>query len=153
MRAPRFWLVVAMLAALGVAPVALGEGHAESAWSCPADRRVADRRPGSPPALCVVADHAHREGVVLVVDALVKNISGRPLTRAEVSVESYTYFGDLLGAEDTVVRPDRLEPGQEGTVLVFTPWQDRIEKLRYLITWRQAGRQYQGSVERGIGHG
>lgn len=41
----------------------------------------------------------------------------------------------------------------EGTVLVVTPWQDGIEKLRYLITWRQAGRRYQGAVEQGIALG
>jgi len=68
----------------------------------------------------VVADHAHREGAFLVIDALVKNMSGR------------------------------LEPGQEGTVLVITPWHGGIERLRYMITWRQAGRQYQGAVEHGI---
>ena len=108
-----------------------------------------DHLTGSTPALCVVTDRVHREGMFLVVDALVRNISGHPMTRAEVGVECYTYSGDLL-AEDTVLRPDRLDPGQEGTVLVVTPWQDGIEKVRYLVTWQQANRQYQGAVEREV---
>jgi hypothetical protein len=101
----------------------------------------------------VLADHALREGAFLVIDASVKNISGRSVTRAEVDVEADTYSGDLLATEDTILRPDRLEPGQQGTVLVVTPWQDGIEMLHYLITWRQAGRHHQGAVEHRIALG
>ena len=149
----RFWLLAGSLAVLALAPTTARGSAAESPRPCPADRQIADRLGGSAPALCIVADHAHREGVFLVIDALVKNISGRPMTRTEVGVECYTYSGDLLTADDTVLRPDRLEPGQEGTVLIATPWQDGIEKVRYLITWQQADRQHQGVVERAIAVG
>jgi hypothetical protein len=150
MTARRLWLVVMGLAALAAAPATAGASAASRDWTCPADRQIADRLTRSTPALCVVTDHVHREGMFLVVDAIVRNISGRPMTRAEIGVECYTYAGDQLAAEDTVLRPDRLEPGQEGTVLVVTPWQDGIEKVRYLVTWRQADHQYQGAVEREV---
>ena len=145
----RRWLVVLSVAALALVPAPAGE--AAGTW--PAKREIADRLTGSAPVLCVVADHAHREGAFLVVDGLVRNISSRPVTRAEVTVELYTYSGDLRGVEATILRPTRLEPGQEGSLLVLTPWQDGIEKLRYLITWRQAGRQFQGSAEHGASLG
>ncbi|HKW93103.1 MAG TPA: hypothetical protein VJX92_14500 [Methylomirabilota bacterium] len=146
-------VVVVSVAALAVL-TATGSGRAAAETApCPADHQIADRLAGSAPVLCIVADHAHREGVFLIVDALVKNISGRPVTGAEVSVELYTYSGDLLGAESTILRPAGLGPGQEGTVLVTTPWQEGVEKLRYLITWRQAGRQHQGAAEHDVSLG
>jgi hypothetical protein len=74
------------------------------------------------------------------------------VTRAEVGVEADTYSGDLLATEDTIPRPDRLEPGQQATVLVVTAWQDGIEMHRYLITGG-AGRQHQGAVEHRIALG
>jgi hypothetical protein len=147
MRTRRFGLIAGCLVALALAPASARGSAAESVPTCPADRQIADRLGGVAPALCVVADHAHREGMFLVIEALVRNISGRPMTRAEVGVECYTYSGDLLAVEDTVLRPDRLGPGQEGTLLVLTPWQDGIEKIRYLVTWQQADRQHQGAVE------
>ena len=153
MIAHRFWLIAGSLAALALAPTTARGSAAESPRPCPTDRQIADRQGGLGPALCIIADHAHREGVFLVIDALVKNISRRPMTRTEVGVECYTYSGELLAADDTVLRPDRLEPGQEGTVLVMTPWQDGIEKVRYMITWQQADRQHQGVVERPIAVG
>jgi hypothetical protein len=146
----RLQMAVVTSAVLALAPTLAWGSPAEIAPPCPADRRIADRQTGSAPALCVVADHAHREGAFLVIDALVKNISGRPVTGGEVGVEAYSHSGNLRAAENTILRPDRLEPGQGGTVLVITPWQDGIERLRYLITWRQAGRQYQGAVEHRI---
>ena len=153
MRAPRFRLALVTSTVLALAPISARGSTPEIGSGCPADRRITDHQTGSAPTLCVIADHAHREGAFLVIDALVKNISGQPVTRAEVGVAAYTYSGDPLGAEDTILRPDRLEPGQEGTVLVVTPWQDGIERLRYLITWRQAGRPHQGAVEHGIALG
>lgn len=150
MRARRLGLIAGSLLALALAPAAARRSVAESAPTCPADRQIADRLGGTARALCIVADHAHREGMFLVIEALVRNVSGRPMTRAEVGVECYTYSGDLLAVENTVLRPDRLAPGQEGTLLVITPWQDGIEKIRYLVTWQQADREHQGVVERAI---
>ena len=144
MRTRRFELIAGGLVALAPARAA------EAVPTCPRDRQIADGVGGAAPALCVVADRAHREGMFLVVDALVRNISGRPMTRAEVGVECYTDSGDLLAVEDTVLRPDRLGPGQEGTLLAVTPWQDGIEKIRYLVTWQQAARQHQGALEREV---
>ena len=140
MRTRRFGLIAGSLVALALAPAPARA--AEAVPTCPRDRQIADGVGGAAPALCVVARSRHREGMFLVVDALVRNISGRPMTRAEVGVECYTYSGDLLAVEDTVLRPDRLGPGQEGTLLAVTPWQDGIEKI---ATWSRGSRRL-GSI-------
>ena len=153
MAASRRWLAVGGTALLALAPSIARAEVPTSAQTCPANRLIADRAAGQAPVLCVTADHVHREGTFLIVDAVVTNISTRPVSAAEVSVEFYTYSDDLLGAEETILRPARLEPGQTGTVLVATPWQEGVEKIRYRITWQEAGRQHQGEAEHGVALG
>jgi hypothetical protein len=82
-----------------------------------------------------------------VVDALVKNVSSRPITHAQVSVELYSKSGRSLAGESTILRPDRLDPGQQGSVLVIAPYQDGMDQIRYRIAWQQAGRPHRGVTE------
>lgn len=97
--------------------------------------------------MCVVDNHARREGGSVVVDGLVKNVSTRPITHAQVSVELYSRSGRSLASESTILRPDRLDPGQQGSVLVIAPYQDGIDQIRYRIAWEQAGRPDRGATE------
>ncbi|MBI4610468.1 MAG: hypothetical protein HY726_15835 [Candidatus Rokubacteria bacterium] len=98
-------------------------------------------------ALRVVQDRAYRVGVFLVVDALVENISPRRVDGAEVSVEFYTFFDQLVSLEHTVLRPARIEPGQKATLRVATPNSDSVRKIRYRFTWRENAEQFQNRPE------
>ena len=140
-------LAVMSLALLAVAPAAVWPSGPGPAPRCPAGGRIEEEEPGRAPTLCVVEDHARREGGFVVVDARVANFSTRPITHAQVSVELYAGSGRLLAGENTILRPDRLEPGQRGSVLVIAPYQDGIDRIRYRIAWRQAGRPYRGAAE------
>lgn len=101
-------------------------------------------------ALLVIQDRAYRVGVFLVVDALVENASSRRVDWAEVSVEFYNFFDELVRLEHTLVRPPTLGPSQTGSLRVATPFSDTIRKVRYRFTWRQNGEQLQSVVKRDI---
>jgi hypothetical protein len=141
----RRWLVGVTIAISTIAPARAWANAPGAVPTCPADRRVEDRQSG-PPTLCVTDNHVYREGAFVVVDALLRNVSTKPIAHAEVEVAFYTDSGHLVAVQDSVLRPDRLEPGQEGSELVVTPYQNGIDKIRYRVTWLQAGRQYQGAA-------
>lgn len=103
-----------------------------------------------PTPLQVVQERAYRLGVFLVVDALVENPSSRRVDWAEVSVEFYNFFDELVRLEHTLVRPPTLGPSQMGALRVVTPFSDAIRKVRYRFTWRQDGEQFQTVVKRDI---
>lgn len=140
-------LAVMSLAVLAVAPAAAWPSGPGPAPRCPAGGRIEEGAPGRAPTLCVIDDHARREGGFVVVDARVANFSTRPITHAQVSVELYAESGRLLAGENTILRPDRLEPGQRGSVLVIGLYRDGIDRIRYRIAWQQAGRQHRGTTE------
>lgn len=98
-------------------------------------------------ALRVVQDRVHRQGVFLVVDAIVENAAPARVDAAEASVEFYTFFDELVSAEHTVITPPSLEPGQRATLRVFTPYSDDVRKVRYRFTWRQGHAQFQNRPE------
>lgn len=98
-------------------------------------------------ALRVIKDRAYRQGVFVVVDAIVENVAPARVDAAEVSVEFYTFFDELVSAEHTVILPPALEPGQKGTLRVFTPYSDAVRKIRYRFTWRQDYAQFQNRPE------
>lgn len=78
-------------------------------WPPPGDARAA--------ALQVVRERTYRLGDLLVVDALVENVSGRRVDQAEVS-------DGLLSLEHTPLRPPALEPGQRASLRVATPYSE-----------------------------
>lgn len=96
-----------------------------------------------PSALRVVQDRIYRLGVFLTVDALVENMTPARVDWAEVSVEFYNFFDELLSVEHTVIRPPTLGPGQRGSVRVVTPFNDQVRKIRYRFTWWQNDAQFQ----------
>lgn len=98
----------------------------------------------------VVQDRLYRVGVFLVADALVENRGRGLIDQVEVSVEFYDFFDQLLSAEYTQLRPFTLGPGQAATLRVLTPYTDRVRKLRYRFTWRQAGEQIQHVSKREV---
>jgi hypothetical protein len=101
----------------------------------------------------VVQDRVYRVGVYLVVDALVRNQSSRRVDAAEVSVEFYNFFDELVSAEHTVLLPVSLGPGQKGTFRVATPYSPFVEgarSIRYRFTWREDGLQFQEVVKRAV---
>lgn len=58
-----------------------------------------------PVVFAIVQDRIYRAGVFLVVDALVENKSTRKVEAAEVSVEFYTFFDELVRVEHTPSLP------------------------------------------------
>lgn len=98
-------------------------------------------------ALRIVQDRVYRSGVFLVVDAIVENNSTRRVDWAEVSVEFYNFFDQLVSLEHTVLRPPALEPGQKGTLRVATPYSNTVRKIRYRFTWWQDREQFQNLPE------
>ncbi len=100
-------------------------------------------------ALRVVQNRAYRDGVFLVVDAIVENVAPVPVDRAGVSVELYNFFDELVSLKHTPVRPPTLRPGQRGTLQVVMPYTDAVRKIRYRFTWRQDHEQLQSQPEDG----
>jgi hypothetical protein len=98
-------------------------------------------------ALLVSHHHTYREGVFLVMDALVDNVSSGMVDWAEVAVEFYNFFDELLRVEHAVLRPPTLAPGQRAAFRVATPWTDDVRKIRVRFTWWAGGRQLQNSPE------
>lgn len=64
----------------------------------------------------MVEDRTYRRGALLVVDALMENISPGHVDGTEVSVEFYNFFAELVSLEYTVVRPPTLGPGHKGAL-------------------------------------
>ena len=101
----------------------------------------------------ITQDRVYREGVFLVVDALVENRSGAYLDGIEATVVFLDFFDALLRAEHTVLSPVTLAPGQSASLRVAVPYNDNVRKLEYRFTWRQQGTQLQSSVRRDIWKG
>jgi len=118
-------------------------------YGCHKDQRVNEsgHRHAGATAVCIVQDRVYRQGVFLVVDAVVENVSPRRVDWAEVSVEFHNFFDELLSAEHTVLQPPTLGPGQRAVLRVATPFTEAVRKLRYRFTWRQAGEQLQSRPE------
>ena len=105
------------------------------------------------PTLAVTQDRVYREGVFLVVDALVQNDTGAYIDGVEATVVFLDFFDTLLRAEPTVLTPVTLAPGQSASLRVAVPYTDNVRKLEYRFTWRQQGTQLQSSVRRDIWKG
>jgi len=101
-------------------------------------------------ALWVVKERAYRVGVLLVVDAVVENVSAQPVHWAEVSVEFYTFFDELLSVEHTVLRPSTLRSGHTAMLRVVTPYSNAVRKIGYRFTWWQEGVQLQDVATRDL---
>jgi hypothetical protein len=113
----------------------------------PAPRLAADE------AIQVTQDRVYREGVFLVVDALVENHTGAYIDGVEATVVFLDFFDALVRAEHTVLSPVTLAPGQTASLRVAVPYSDAVRKLEYRFTWRQQGVQLQSSVRRDIWKG
>jgi hypothetical protein len=110
---------------------------------------------GTPSSVVVrlLQDRVYRVGVYLVVDARVRNQSPWAMDGAEVTVEFYDFFDELLSAEHTVLRPVSLGPGQEGTFRIATPFGTYVEgvrSIRYRFTWRHGPEQFQEVAKRQV---
>ena len=101
-------------------------------------------------ALEVTQDRVYREGVFLVVDALIQNGTGAYIDGAEVTVVFLDFFDTLVRAAHTVLSPVTLAPGQSAALRVAVPYNDNVRKLEYRFTWRERGTQLQSSVRRDI---
>jgi hypothetical protein len=101
-------------------------------------------------ALEITQDRVYREGVFLVVDALIENHTGAYIDGIEATVVFLDFFDALVRAEHTVLRPVTLAPGQSASLRVAVPYHDAVRKLEYRFTWRQQGAQIQASVRRDI---
>jgi hypothetical protein len=104
-------------------------------------------------ALEVTQDRVYREGVYLVVDALIQNHTGAYIDGVEATVVFLDFFDTLLRAEPTVLTPVTLAPGQSSSLRVAVPYNDSVRKLEYRFTWRQQRTQLQSSVRRDIWKG
>ncbi len=103
-----------------------------------------------PLAFAIVQDRVYRAGVFLVVDALVENQSPRNVEGAEVLVEFYNFFDELVRVEPTTLIPATLGSGQVAALRVVTPYSDAVRKIRYRFTWRQDGERLQAVEKRDI---
>jgi hypothetical protein len=100
--------------------------------------------------ITVVDDRVYREGVFLVVDALVANATGGRIDGVEATIVFLDFFDALVRVDHTVVRPVTLGPDQVGALRIVTPHSDAVRKLHYRFTWRQNGNQFQSLVRRDI---
>ncbi len=100
--------------------------------------------------IAIVEDRVYRDGVFLIVDALVANQTTQRIEGVEATVEFHDFFGALVRAEYTVARPGTLGPRHIGALRVVTPYSDAVRRLHYRFTWRQNGEQAQSVVLRDI---
>lgn len=100
--------------------------------------------------IAIVDDRVYREGVFLVVDALVANKMTQRIEGVEVTVEFHDFFGKVKRVEHTWASPLALGPGQLGALRVVTPYSEGVRRLLYRFTWRQNGAQFQAVVRRDI---
>jgi hypothetical protein len=100
--------------------------------------------------IAIVEDRVYREGVFLVVDALVANHTPQRIEGVQATVEFRDFFGQVKRVEHAGARPDLLGPGQVGALRVVTPYSDGVRSLHYRITWWQNGAQFQAVVRRDI---
>ena len=107
-------------------------------------------RPGRSEPVTILEDRVYRAGVFLVVDGLVRNVTGGRVDDVEATVEFRDFFGALVRIESTIAAPSTLGPGQVGALRVVTPYSDAVRKLDYRFTWRQNGEQFQTVVRRDI---
>jgi hypothetical protein len=114
----------------------------------PSAARAADN-----PAIGVTQDRVYREGVYLVVDALVQNETGAYIDGVETTVVFLDFFDTLVRAEHTVLSPVTLAPGQSASLRVAVPYNDNVRKLEYRFTWRAQGTQLQSRARRDIWKG
>lgn len=102
--------------------------------------------------VAIVEDRVYREGVFLIVDALVVNQTTQRIEGVEATVEFHDFFGKVKRVEHSWARPLTLGPGQVGALRVVTPYSDGVRRLLYRFTWWQSGAQFQAVVRRDIGH-
>lgn len=100
--------------------------------------------------IAIVEDRVYREGVFLVVDALVANKTTQRIEGVEATVEFHDFFGKVKRVEHTWARPLTLGPGQVGALRVVTPYSEGVRRLLYRFTWWQNGAQVQAVVRRDI---
>ncbi|HKZ04697.1 MAG TPA: hypothetical protein VJU81_04430 [Methylomirabilota bacterium] len=98
----------------------------------------------------ITDDRVYREGVFLLLDALVQNGTGRSIDGVEVTVVFLDFFDALVRVEHTVLRPLSLAPGQVASLRIAVPFHDSVRKLEYRFTWREEGSQLQSRVRRDI---
>jgi hypothetical protein len=111
---------------------------------------LASPRPAVADPITVIGDRVYREGVFLVVDALVANRTGGHIEGVEATVVFLDFFDALVRAEHSVLRPVTLGPDQVGSLRIAVPYSDAVRKLEYRFTWRQNGSQLQSQVRRDI---
>ena len=104
-------------------------------------------RPGPTGPLIVTQHRTYRQGVVLVLDAIVENVSPQVVEAAQVAVEFYSFFDELLRVEPAVLQPPTLGPGHKASLRVGTPWSEHVRKIRFRFTWRAGGEQFQNRPE------
>jgi hypothetical protein len=100
--------------------------------------------------IAIVEDRVYREGVFLVVAALVANKTNQRIEGVEATVEFHDFFGKVKRVEHTWASPLTLGPGQIGALRVVTPYSDGVRRLLYRFTWWQNGAQLQAVVRRDI---
>jgi hypothetical protein len=100
--------------------------------------------------IAIVEDRVYREGVFLIVDALVANKTTQRIEGVEATVEFQDFFGKAKRVEHSWARPLTLGPGQVGALRVVTPYTDGVRRLLYRFTWWQNGVPFQTVVRRDI---
>jgi hypothetical protein len=96
--------------------------------------------------LRIVAIQVYREGVFLVADAVVENVSVAPVLGVLATAEVYDFFGDLLRVAYGAVVPADLAGGHRATVRVVTPFSEAARTLAYRLAWRANGTPVQLAI-------
>src|SRR5687768_3414072 len=78
--------------------------------------------------ITVMDDRVYREGVFLVVDALVANATGGRIDGVGATIVFLDFFDALVRVDHAVVRPVTLGPDQVGALRVVTPHSDAVRK-------------------------
>jgi hypothetical protein len=129
----RPWLVLAAAVGLltggGTGPVAAGAPVCE------------ETGPLQPVALRVA-----RDGVFLMVDAVIANRSAGLIRALQVTGEFYNFFGELVRVGVAGLVPADLGPGHRATAGLVVPWSEAVRTLVFRFSWLEEAGPVQTAV-------
>jgi hypothetical protein len=84
-----------------------------------------------------VAVRVSREGVFLMVDAVLANRSAGPIRALQVTGEFYNFFGELVRVGVAGLVPGDLGPGHRASAGLVVPWSEAVRTLVFRFSWQE----------------
>jgi hypothetical protein len=93
-----------------------------------------------------VALRVSRDGVFLMVDAVIANRSAGLIRALQVTGEFYNFFGELVRVGVAGLVPADLGPGHRATAGLVVPWSDAVRTLVFRFSWLEEAGPVQTAV-------